>query len=128
MPDSLIFHPRLMAHLAQNRFGSTADVQHKTITTDSFGEEIITYVTDTAVTAIPCQVEPRTNRTDSEIRRPDQTIVTQPFDVLLNGYYPTIAVSDQLLVHPREERHDILKVAHDDARAYTVLTTEIVSG
>lgn len=126
--SSRIFHPNLMTHISRDRFASLADVERKTITTDGFGEEIITYVPDADLLQIACQVEPRTNRTDSEIRRPDQTIVTQPFDALLNGYYPTINEADQLRVWPREELHNILKVAHDDARAYTTLMTEIIHG
>jgi hypothetical protein len=125
---SHIFHPDLMRHLAQNRFGSTGTVQHGTITQGSDGEPIVTYANDPLLTRIPCQVEPHRAQGDAEIRRPNNTVVTEPFDILLAGYYPRISVTDQLVVWPTQATHNILRVAHDDTRTYTTLVTEIVSG
>jgi len=126
--SSAIFHPDLLRHLARDRFGSAGEVQHRTVTQDSFGEEVITYALDPLLQQIACQVQPHTTRGDSEVRRPNDTVVMEPFDILLAGYYPTINEQDRLIVWPRQDVHNILKVAHDDSRAYTTLVTEIVSG
>lgn len=128
MPVGTIFPPQFMSHVAQNRFGSRGAIQRRQRTQDDYGQEIVVYASDPLLVAIPCQVQPRTNRADAEVRTSNETTVTLVFDILLAGYYPTISEQDQISVSPQERAYNILKVAHDDTRTYTMLTAEVVNG
>lgn len=116
-----------VADLGTDRFPARLTIEHGTATQDSHGEEHIVYSPDPLLVSIAALVREHTG--DQERRRPDETIITQTFDVLLNGSYPTITETDQLvLTWPRLERHNILSVAHDPNGTYTTLETEIVGG
>jgi hypothetical protein len=118
----MIVDPRLMRALG-SIFNSLCTIAVETITQDPSGEEIITYVADPLMTGIKCYVEPLTQ---TEIRRPDQTIVERPFTIALQGYYPRIDVEDHAVVGVTQV-HNILAVKHDDTNTITFLDTEIIN-
>lgn len=118
---SPLVNPLLFRSLP-NAFSRLLDIAHKTVTSDGFGDEEITYVSDPLMRGIRCYKEPVTG---SEVRRADQTIVMQPFKLALAGYYPTILAEDAAIIE--QTVYNIIAVDHDDTRSLTILTAEILN-
>lgn len=89
------------------------------------GEVIVTYFAEEAV--LYCAIEPHTGI--QEVRRPDQTIVLEPYDIALNGYYPRFTIADKLRVYLDRaeagyEDYNIVAVRHDSTSSFTMLIAE----
>lgn len=105
------------------QFQSRVSIARKTVTRDDFNDEIIVFVPQQDLQDIPAYIEPAL--TAGEQRQPDQTIVVNRWQIALQGYYPTIIVSDQAIVNGVE--HNVLNVVHDDSKTLTMLFTEIIN-
>jgi hypothetical protein len=101
-------------------FNSLAQLYRAEITLNNYNEPITTYV-QYNIAPIRCYIEPKTD--SEEIRRPDQTIVTEPFTVSLQGYFPNINLTDILVINFLT--YNILGIVHDDHKTLTYLTVEI---
>lgn len=123
MGNSPLVHPALMAHLGRFHFNRFVTIAHREEGSDSFNEPTVVYKIDPLLTPIKCYKEPITGQ---EIRKPDSTVVIQPFKLVLAGYFPTIIVSDAGIIEGTT--YNILAVDHDDTRTITVLTAEVVNG
>lgn len=124
---SSIVHPKLLVNLPKI-FNSLCTIEPETVTQDpNSGEETITYAPDALMRNIPCYVEPIPAA--KEIRRPDQTIVTEAFVIVLKGYYERIDVEDQVrvLTGLQTDVYNILNVYYDDTATHTYLECEKVS-
>jgi len=127
MPNELI-HPDLMRHLSRSHSGSRVAIANAAITYDPSNEPTTTYVIDPLMIDIPALIEPviGIGGRGQEVRRPDQTIVQNPYNVLLYGFYPRITVDDQL-IDDKSRTFDIITVAHDDFETQTILVCERVN-
>lgn len=121
MVTSRLVHPLLMRSLP-DVFARLARIANRTVVSDPYGQEIETYIPDAQLGPIPCMKDPVTGR---ETRRADGTIVVQPFEIALQGYYPTITEAD--VIHIDETDYNVLAVKHDDTRTITIVTAEIVN-
>lgn len=123
---SRIAHNRMMTALPLI-FSSLCTIGHEVIAQDpNSGQEIITYPADPLLTNIKCYVDPLSGRGTGEMRRTDQTIVSKPFTIALQGYYPTIDEEDQVIVDS-SIAYNILFVRHDDTHTITFLDVEKVT-
>lgn len=92
------------------------------------GEVVLAYFADEDV--IYAALEDYTGI--QEVRRPDQTIVLQPVQAALNGYYPAFTVLDKLRAYTGRDQagytdYDILSVHHDSTNSFTMLMLEKAS-
>lgn len=117
-------HPKLLTHMAQHHFPNTVSIQVHTITYDSANEPVETWVTAPLLVGISAYIEPIDIRT--EIRREDQTIIENGWNIALAGYYPTIKAVDQA-TDELGRIHNILKASFDAFHTQTNLTTEIIN-
>lgn len=124
MPDQQIVHPLLMQTLAQFHFPNFVSIQVHTITYDAANEEVHTWVDDPLLVALSAYIEPIDNKT--EVRRSDQTILEDGWNIVLNGYYPTIHEIDQA-TDETGRVHNIIEVHWDAFKTQTILTTEIIN-
>lgn len=120
-----IVHPRMMRELPYI-FNSLCAIGHNVEGQDESGQETHTYPIDPSLVNIPCYVEPISGQQAGEIRRVDQTIVTEPFTIALKGYYPTINEEDQAIVDA-VDTYNVLFVRHDDTHTITFLDVEKVT-
>lgn len=125
MTKRALIHPRMMTALV-NHFPQQCSIGHETIgqNPDS-GEEETTYPIDPGLTNIDCALEPQRGAGSGEIRRPDQTIVENPYVIALRGYYPTIDQEDHAVIDGLA--YNILFVRHDATHTITFLDVERVN-
>jgi hypothetical protein len=123
MPNSLV-HPNLLTHLAQHHFPNFVSIQVHTITYDSANEPVETWVTDPLLVGLSAYIEPMDNKV--EVRREDQTIIVNGWNISLAGFYPTIKETDQV-TDELSRIHNILGVDFDAFHTQTNLTTEIIN-
>lgn len=97
-----------------------------TTTRSSSGAPIVTYQRDEQLAPIRLYKEPISSAVGQEVRRPDQTIITNGFNLMLDGYYPMIVVADVLRVD--DTNYNVITVKHDDSRTLTILTVEVING
>jgi len=124
MPDQQIVHPLLMQTLAQFHFPNIVGIQVHTITYDAANEEVHTWVDDPLLIGLSAYIEPIDSKI--EIRKPDQTILENGWNIVLAGYYPTINEIDQV-TDELEHVYNILGVDFDAFKTQTILTTEIIN-
>lgn len=117
--------PRLMRSLA-NHFSRIGIRYTPTTTRTGSGAAVVTYQRDQQLAPINIYKEPIASAVGQEVRRPDQTIVTNGFKLALNGYYPMIVVADVIRID--ETNYNVITVEHDDSRTFTMLTVEVVNG
>lgn len=116
-----IVSPYLMQALAAH-FNSTVDLRAPETIQDEAGQEVTVHPpTDKRIKAYK---EPL--GADQEVRREDQTLVTEGYNFVLQGYFPDVNVEYQLvdLTTGLDELYDIIKVVSDDSRTFTIITAE----
>lgn len=113
-----------MRHVAQNHFPNTVSIQVHTITYDASNEPVETWVTDPLLVDLSAYVEPIDGKV--EVRREDQTIIVNGWNISLAGFYPTIKETDQA-TDELGRIHNILGVDFDAFHTQTNLTTEIIN-
>lgn len=113
-----------MRYVSDRRFNNIAKIEIAQITQDSTsGENTITYDRDPDLVAVPCQVDPQPAK--AELRRPDLTLVSDAWQIMLNRYAPSITILSRVTLTDATI-HNVIKVSHDDSHSHTVLDTEIV--
>ena len=121
---SAIVHSQMMHDLIRI-FNALCTIETESVTQDpNSGEETISYAADPLMTSIRCYIEPTSPTT--EVRRTDQTIVENAYNICLQGYYPHIDVEDRARLNDNSV-HNILAVNSDDTHTVTFLTTEIIN-
>ena len=123
MPNQLV-SPYLMRHVARFAFPNTVSIQVYTVTYDSSNEPVDTWHDDPLLVNLSAYIEPIDNRI--EIRRSDQTIIENGWNISLAGFYPTIKETDQL-TDELGRVHNILGVDFDAFHTKTDLITEIIN-
>lgn len=121
--QSYLIHPQLMQHLAQTHFKSRVTVNSQTTTYDAANEPVFTYTPIAQLSNIPAYIEPAIGPT--EIRRKDQTVVVNGYNILLAGYFPTISEEDTLIDQDKRT-FNIIDAATDDTRSTTWIVAERV--
>lgn len=117
-----LIHPKLMQQFRFTRH-SLGTVAHRSVTIDTYGAEIVTYIPDDDLTDISLYKEPASG---TEVRTALNVETINMFNLVLDGYYPTIKQSDQITVNANLT-YNILRVTHDDTHTFTQLTVEIVN-
>lgn len=121
LPNSKVIHPDLLRSITPSHFPSQAKIYSYTITQNDTGEEEEAYTTDDHVYAVYVSSPPA----NEEVRRPNQTIVTEAFQLGFGAYVPQLKLQDKVWI---EERwYSILGVTHDGHKTKTVATAEIVN-
>ena len=114
-----IVNNRLMASVSQFHRNTQIRLCTVTITINDFNEELeITSLTDVLIKGYMQPSKP-----DQEVRRADQTIVLEAFDISCDGYYPQLEVDSVLYIG--SEFYNVLSVRHDDTHTMTMLVAEI---
>lgn len=124
MPNQQIVHPLLMRTLAQFHFPNVVSIQSHTITYDPSNEEIETWVANPLLASIAAYIEPVSDKI--EVRRPDQTIIENGWNITLAGFYPTIKEIDRA-IDDLGRVHNIISVDFDAFQTQTNLLTEIIN-
>lgn len=114
----------MLQTVAQFHFPNTVSIQSKTVVFDSSNEPTDTWVTDPLLVDLPAYIEPIDRRI--EIRRPDQTIIENGWNISLAGFYPTIKETDQV-TDELGRVHNILVASFDAFHTKTDLVTEIIN-
>lgn len=123
---SALIDPRLLTSLPDH-FNSHVSVQRSQETRNEDNEVITRYIDDEQLQYIACYIEYGGMRGRGEQRTATQTIFTDAFQIVLTGYYPTITESTQVTVYETGQKHNVLRVVHDDTKACTTLITELVN-
>lgn len=121
--NATLIHPQ-WSHSAPYHFNSLITLNSREVTQNDYGEEEETFTENEASSPIRAYVEPVMS--GEEVRRPDQTIVTEAWKISLEGYFPAVQLSDHVVVDGKS--HNVLGVAHDDFKTITYLITEMING
>lgn len=127
-PGVGLVHPGLAASVAgAGFFPQRVTIQAPTPTTNTFGETTSTWEALANHVDIPARMAPGQAGTGSgartqEVRRADQTLVTDPYRIGLNRWCPDIATGHRALV--KGVAYDILTVEADAQSSVTWLTVE----
>lgn len=128
-PGVGIVHPRLAASIGAVGFHpQRVTIQTPTATTNTFGETTSTWATLDGHADIPARMAPGTSGTGSmareqELRRADQTLVTDPYRIGLARHCPEVTTAHRALVDGTA--YDILTVESDAQDALTWLVVEL---
>lgn len=118
-----------MARVAKTHFNSLCTLQDQITTFDTVGEQIITYVDNALLRAIPCYIEPaggaEVGRALNEDRTAQSTTTLNRYVIALAGYYPNARQTQQASVNGNS--YNVLRIAFDDQKTETYLTVEIVN-
>jgi head-tail adaptor len=121
LENSQLIHSDLMLHLTPMHFNARAKIYSLTKTQSDTGEETETFTTDDNVWAVYISSPPA----NEEIRRPNQTIVTEAFQIGFAAYVPDLKLEDKIKVG--ERWYTVLGVSHDGHETKTIATAEIVN-
>lgn len=124
MPNQQLIHPQLMRQLGQFHFPNMVTIQSHTISFDAANEEVETWVDDPLLVSLIAYIEPIDNKI--EIRKPDQTVLENGWNISLAGFYPTIQELDQA-TDELGRVHNIIAVTFDAFQTQTNLLTEIIN-
>lgn len=116
-----IIHPLLMRDI-RNFYPSYCTIGNVVVTQDAANQPVSVWQDNVLLRGILCYVQPASG---AETRMRTQVIEINQWLIGLNGYYPTIAQTDQATVDGII--YNILRVAHDDNQTATYLTVEKVS-
>lgn len=116
-----IIHPFLMRDI-RNVYPSFCTIGTSVVSQDAANQPITVWVDNPILRGIPCFVQPSSG---AETKSKQAVTEVNQWVIGLNGYFPSIKQSDQAVVDG--ETYDILRVAHDDMRSATYLTTQRVS-
>lgn len=128
-PGVGLVHPRLAATLdGLGFYPQRVTIQTPTATTNTFGETTSAWSTLAGHASIPARMAPGSSGTGSmareeELRRADQTLVTEPFRIGLARHCPEVTTGHRVLVDGTA--YDILTVESDAQSALTWLTVEL---
>ncbi len=125
MPNQQIIHPQMMQLIARYHYPNTVTIQSLTVTYNAANEPITSYVDDPLLIELAAYIEPVQNKV--EIRRADQTIVENGWNIVLADYYPTIKENDQA-TDDLGRIHNIIQADIDAFQTQTTLITEIING
>lgn len=79
-----LFHPEWSQHIARTHRTDKLTVCDQVLTQDASGEQVVSYIDDPLLTNLDGYIEPVINTTGaSEIRRADQTIVEQAYNIII---------------------------------------------
>lgn len=109
MPALVNFYPRLCS------------INTLETTQDAANQPISTWIANPRLQNIPCAIQPTSG---VETRQRSQIVVSNQWLIGLNGYYPTITETDQVIVD--ETAYNVIRIAHDDLKTATYLTVEKV--
>lgn len=114
--------PKLMQSI-RNIFNSHCTIKHRTEVKDPITAEMIyTYITDPVLTAILCYKE---DSSQVQLQRGSTvTILNNPYNTVLSGYYPGILVGDQAVIN--DVTYNIVGVVHDDTHTVTFMQCEVL--
>lgn len=116
-----IIHPDFMRTVSEFHRNTLIRLYEVTITRNDFNEELrVPRLLDIVFYAYI-----QLAKGDQEIRRADQTLVSEAYDVSCDGYYPQITVEH--LINVQGILHNVLSVRHDDTHTLTMLITEVVN-
>lgn len=122
--DRSLIDPRLMAHLARTHFPNLVTIGELTTTYDASNEPIFTFAADNDLTDIAAYIEPVLS--NQEIRREDQTVVTNAFNIVLAGSYPSIDEHNNL-TDDLGRVFNIISASIDGLRTQTIIVGELVN-
>lgn len=97
MPNhqDMLIHPLMVDTVAKTHFPNRIVIANATIVYDSANEPTTVYIIDGMLGLIEAYIEPLISKVGQEIRRKDETIVSQAWNISLDGYFPTIDELDQ---------------------------------
>lgn len=128
-PGVGLVHPGLAASVAvAGFFPQRVTIQASTATTNTFGETTLAWEALANHVDIPARMAPGQSGQGSmareqELRRADQTLVTDPYRIGLNRWCPDITTGHRALV--KGVAYDILTVEADAQSGLTWLTCEV---
>lgn len=128
-PGVGLVHPNLTATLGNvGFFPQRVRIQESVATVNTFGETALVWSTlpghgSVAARMAPGQGGMGSMAREQELRRSDQTLVTDPYRIGLRGRFPSITTGHRALV--AGVAYDILTVESDAQSAMTWLTVEV---
>lgn len=114
-----IVNSRMMASVSQFHRSTLIRLCNTVITANEVNEIITTYTLRDVI--IKGYMQP--TKANQEIRRADQTIVLEAYDISCDGYYPQVEVDSVLYIGT--EYYNVLSVRHDDTSTLTMLVVEV---
>jgi head-tail adaptor len=122
--DPPLIHPSLMQELTRTHYPSRVTLQNATATYDGANEKTETWANIGSLTSIAAYIEPVLG--NQEVRRADQTIVTDAYNISLAGYYPTIT-EGQRIIDDHGKIYNIISASVDDFSTHTIIVAERVN-
>lgn len=94
---SNLFHPDWSTHVAVTHKTDQLTVCDQVMVQDASGEPVLTYVDDPLLTNLDGYIEPVINTTGaSEVRRADETIVEQAYNIVIYRSIPNLTDSHSI--------------------------------
>lgn len=118
-----LFHKKYARHVAKYHYPNTVRIQSSTITFDTSNEPTIVWADVSSLIGLTAYIEPFDGT--EEIRKPDQTIITNGFHITIAGAYNI--TEGQRAIDELENTYNIITASNDSFNQQTNLICEIVN-